>query len=252
MYPGFTDYSAPSQFNAGPNGPSSNDSPSSFGGMTPTGNTGLNYTNNTSEHIRLLSGAERKELEVPRELYVNIKMLEVLEKAFTFEKVSEPEYQLRTDNILKKMEKLTQILRQKNPSLTIETFIQEYGLSDCTWAIQRIKKGKGQEATGQNLHGLVATITSRFIKLPDYLLMNSDSAQVKDVLPMLQEMKQLLDMLKPHFSKPGHPFNLGDRFGPVIVKMSAMGLNDILSLELVDEIQGLNDFAKNSFEVYLR
>jgi len=108
------------------------------------------------------------------------------------------------------------------------------------------KKASAQEI----YHGLVAIITSRFIKFPDHLLMNSDSAQAKDVLPMLQEMKQLLDMLKPHFSKPGHPFNLGDRFGPVIVKMNAMGLNESLSLELVDEIQVLNDFIKNSFEVY--
>lgn len=253
MYPGFSDYSAPANPNLGITPNPTTDSPNSLVGQTPTGNqtAALNYSNNISEYMRLLSGTERRELEIPRELYVNIKMLEVLEKAFTFEKVSETEHYSRTENIMKKMERLIQILQQKNPSLTIELFIQEYGLNDCTWVLQRLKKSQNKEG-GQNVAGLVASVTSGFIRLPDYFYIHGDSAQVKDVLPMLQEMKQLLEMLKPHFSKPGQPFNLSDRYTPLITKVSGMGLTDVLNKEFVDEIQDVNEFAKNTFQIYLR
>lgn len=256
MYPGFNDYSAPSGATLGLTTPDQNNmnSPSAFGGgQTPTGNTAttLNYTSNVNEYMRLLSATERRELEIPRELYVNIKMLEVLEKAFTFEKVNEVDYASRTDNILKKMERLIQILQQKNQGITVESFMQENGLTDCTWAMQRIKKGQNKE-TGQSVHGLVASVTSGFIRLPDYFYMNDGSAKVVDVLPMVQEQKHLLDMLRPHFSKPGQPFNLGDRYAPLIVKLSAMNLNDVLDNTMVTEITGINEFAKNTFQIYLR
>lgn len=256
MYPGFGDYSAPSQFTA-TNGTNvmapSNESPTTGTTVfTPTGgNSSLNYTNNTNEYMRLLSGAERRELEVPRELFVNIKMLDVLEKAFTFGKADDIEHNTKSENILNKIEKLVQILKQKNPKSTVDSFIQEYGLSDCTWAIQRLKKAN-EPVQGQSVHALVASITSGFIKLPDYFYVHGNDAKVKDVLPMLQEMKQLLDMLKPHFSRPGHPFNLSDRYGPLIVKLSAMGLNDNISEELAGEIQDVNEFTKNTFQIYLR
>ena len=252
MYPGFSDYSAPSQYNPTVGLPQNNDSPTTGTTVfTPTGTSSLNYTNNTNEYMRLLSGTERRELEVPRELFVNIKMLDVLEKAFTFGKTSDTEHHTRTESILNKIEKMVQILKQKNSKLTVESFIQEYGLSDCTWAIQRINKVK-EPSTGQSVHALVASITSGFIRLPDYFFIHGDDAQVKNVLPMLQEMKQLLDMLKPHFSKPGQPFNLSDRYGPLIVKLSAMGLNDTISPELAGEIQDVNEFTKNTFQIYLR
>jgi len=256
MYPGFTDYSAPSQYNPSFGAPSNNESPTTgtgtvFTPSTPTGNSSLNYTNNTNEYMRLLSGAERRELEVPREIFVSIKMLDVLEKAFTFGKATDIEHHQRTENILNKVEKLIQILKQKNPKITVESFIQEYGLSDCTWAIQRINKVK-EPSTGQSVHALVASVTSGFIKLPDYFFIHGEDAQVKDVLPMLQEMKQLLDNLKAHFSKPGQPFNLSERYGPLIVKLSSMGLNDTISSGLATEIQDVNEFTKNTFQIYLR
>lgn len=257
MYPGLSDFTQPTtQYSPTVNVTTATTSEFAQGGggtmFTPSGGTtSLNYTNNTSGYMRMLSGAERKELEVPRELFVNIKMLDLLEKAFTFGKTDEVEHHNRTEGILSKIERLTQILKLKNPRGNIDTFIEEYGLKECTWAIERIHKVK-EPTQGQSVHALVASVTSGFIRLPDYLYMHEDDAQVKSVLPMLQEMKQLLDQLKPHFGKPGQPFNLSDRYVPLIQKLSGMELNDILSKKLAEEIQDVNEFTKNTFQIYLR
>ena len=260
MYPGFTDYSAPTQANAPMNlgSPVHVDSPMSTTGnynpttvFTPSGNVTLNYSNNTNEHMRLLTGSERRDLELPRELFVNIRMLDVIEKAFSFEKIAETEYYSRTENILNKIDRFIQIVQQKNPNITLDIFIQEYGLNDCTWAIQRIKKNKSKDDHGQSVHALVANVTSGFIRIGDCFFMNPN-AQVKDVLPMIQEQKQLLDRLKPHFSKPGNPFNLSDHFTPIIQKLSAMDLRDNLTPQHIEEIETVNSYAKDSFGLLLR
>mmetsp|Transcript_34932 Transcript_34932/g.31470 ORF Transcript_34932/g.31470 Transcript_34932/m.31470 type:complete len:207 (+) Transcript_34932:250-870(+) len=203
--------------------------------------------------MRLLTPQERKEIEVPREIYVNIKMLEVIEKTYTFEKISENDYQSRLDTILKRIDKLKMILQSKNPNFTLDMFIQEYGLQDCTWAIQRIKKGKPQENSNSNSNMglLIAGITSSFIRISDHLVINEDSSTVRQVLPMIEEMKQLMDKIKPHFNKPTNPFNLGDIYQPTINKLNQLDLGSILSKELVNDILDTNEFVKKKFENYL-
>jgi VPS28 protein. len=264
MYPGFTDYVPPSNLNQNitfitPDGNSTPTSfnvtnPSQFTGTTPGGpsSTHINYTPYTGEFMRLLNVQEKKEIEIPRELYVNIKMLEVIEKVYTFEKMTEDDYLNKVDNILKKIEKLKGILQQKNPNFTIDMFIQEYGLSECTFAIQRIKKGKAQDHnTGESVGYLIAGVTARFIKIADHMVLNEDTATVNEVLPMLEEMRQLLNKLKPNFHSQSNPFNLADNYTPVIVKLSQKQLSDVLSKDLVKEILDVNEFVKKRFELFL-
>lgn len=73
MYPGFADYSAPMQTNSsGTTGSSGSDqSLNSYVNTTPTGSSNhLNYSPFTNDYNRLLTTSEKRDLEMPRELYV--------------------------------------------------------------------------------------------------------------------------------------------------------------------------------------
>jgi hypothetical protein len=250
MYPGFSDYSAPVQVNSS-NSSGSDQNISNLMTVTPTGSSNhLNYSAFTSDYNRMLNSNEKRELEMPRELYVNIKLLDVIEKFYTLEKMSETEYSERSEVVLKKIAKIQDVLKGKNPNFNFDAFVRDYGLTNCDWAIQKIKKGKEPDNLNEKVGLLIAGVTSRFIHISDYFVLN-EAPTVREVLPMLEELKNMLDKLKPSFHSSKNPFNLGESYSAWIQKLNSADLSAKLDKDDVEDISKVNEFVQKRFEIFL-
>lgn len=251
MYPGFSDYSAPSNKNTNSTYPSNQSGGSKIIGSTPTGSTGhLNYSTMNNDLNTILTLSEKKEIETPRELYVNIKMLDLIERIYTFERIQEHDYQEKTEGLLRRIEKITTILTQENPNFTIMSFVDKYGLKQCTWAISRLFSDPNKNKV-DNSGLLIASVTTLLIRVGDTIAMSGEETTVGDMLTILENLKANLDKLKPIYHSTKNPFLLGDQYKPVIDKLSKMGINDKIPLKDLEEISKVNEYVRSKFQLSL-
>ena len=203
--------------------------------MFTAGNSGpvIAYTSMTGELVRLLTANEKKDLEVPRQLYTDIKLLDKIEKLYAFEKIKENEYEAKAESLLKQIARIKLNMKQRIPNFSIDSFIQEYGLGECTWALEKLKKEENPNQGGEKIGYLIAGITARFIKISDFFLL-TDSITPRDAIPLLEDMKQLLEKIKPNFHSSSNPFNLADHYATLLIQFNKIPLGDNISKELVE------------------
>jgi len=216
---------------------------SSFTG-TPSGST-------SSDYSRMLAPKERKELEVPMSLYVNIKLLNSIENLYSREYITRDQYNDKLGQILERIENLENILKVAKPGFSIESFIEEYSLQDCIFAkakIAQIKKGGAGGNENQKLY-LIMSITANFIKIGDMYYMNNEQYAVKDILGSLQQMSLEMTQLKKCFTKE---FNLGAKYQTLLNKYNQRDISDNLSKEESKEVFDVNSYAQNEFQWVLK
>ena len=67
------------------------------------------------DYTRLLNAKERKELEVPMSLYVNIKLLNSIENLYSREYITKDQYNEKFHEILEKISKIENVSISINP-----------------------------------------------------------------------------------------------------------------------------------------
>ena len=198
-----------------------------------------------------LSLSDKKELEIPCELYTTIKLLDLVEKVYIFEKISEDDYYQKTDKATNKIKMLEKQLKMKNPNFTVNGFIDEYGLKDCSWAIQKLAGGtsKVEKSSAGGSYLLIAQLTGKFVEMNDNLAVNEDEPYVKTFLPLIEEMVQLLLNFKKVVAKD---MNLHERYQALLEKISHKGLSEKLTPEEYKELVDINEYANRQFQLYLQ
>ena len=196
-----------------------------------------------------LTLAEKRDLEIPCELYSTIKLLDLIEKMNALDKISSEEYGEKRDKMMAKIEKLENQMRIRNKNYTLNAFVDEYGLKDCTWALQRLRDGKSElpDRKGGN-YMIIAQLTSKFVELGDTLTFNEAEPLVKIFLPLIDEMIQLLINFKRTLARD---MTLHERYVAIKDKIGNRGLNDRLSSEEYKELIDVNIYAQRQFHLYL-
>eukprot|EP00331_Platyophrya_macrostoma_P028215 CAMPEP_0176436068 /NCGR_PEP_ID=MMETSP0127-20121128/17720_1 /TAXON_ID=938130 /ORGANISM="Platyophrya macrostoma, Strain WH" /LENGTH=210 /DNA_ID=CAMNT_0017819261 /DNA_START=66 /DNA_END=698 /DNA_ORIENTATION=- len=195
-----------------------------------------------------LTLAEKRDLEIPCELYSSVKILDLIEKMNALDKITSDEYGDKRDKMMSKIEKLENQMRIRNKNYTLNAFVDEYGLKDCTWALQRLRDGKSELPQRGGNYMIIAQLTSKFVELADTLTFNEADPAVKIFLPLLDEMIQLLTNFKRTIAKD---MTLHERYAGIKDKIANRGLNDKLSEQEYKELIDINIYAQRQFHLYL-
>ena len=195
-----------------------------------------------------LTLAEKRDLEIPCELYSTIKILDLIEKMNALDKIPSDDYGDKRDKMMSKIEKLENQMRIRNKNYTMNAFVDEYGLKECTWALQRLRDGKSELPQRGGNYMIIAQLTSKFVELGDTLTFNEADPYVKIFLPLIDEMIQLLVNFKKTIAKD---MTLHERYQGLKDKIGNRGLNDRLSTEEYKELIDINIYAQRQFHLYL-
>lgn len=103
---------------------------------------------------------EEAQIEQPANIYSMIRTLEFIEWAYNFAHIDQPTYIEQSNIILDQYKTTTEAYQDKFRG--IDDFCAKYGLTDCRYAINRIKQGNYLAAQNTNSLSSVVDLTQRF------------------------------------------------------------------------------------------
>jgi hypothetical protein len=204
---------------------------------------------NSTDYSRMLSAKERKELEIPMSLYVNIKLLNSIENLYQRDYITKEQEMIKADPLVEKILKSEQILASSRPGFTIDGFMAENDLKDCLYVKSKLDQNKNPDEKRKKMPILIASITSNFIKISDLYVMNSEQYPVKDIMPAVQQMALEMNELRACFKRE---FPLAQRYQALVTKYNKRDISDTFSKEESKEIMDTNSYATNEFHNFLR
>lgn len=156
-----------------------------------------------------LSYEEEAQIEQPANIYSIIRTLEFTEWAFNFSHISQDVYVEQTNLLLEQYKRSSDAYQDK--FVGIDDFCQRYGLTDCKYAIKRIKEGNARVVTDKNILAKISNLTQKFNDISSMLTMNisnenqgviSDFYQYSsDFDSALYECRNLIPLDEPSIKK---------------------------------------------------
>ena len=132
-----------------------------------------------------LTYEEESQIEQPANIYSMIRTLEFIEWAFNLSHIDQATYIEQTNIILEQYKTTVDAYQDKFRG--IDDFCAKYGLSDCRYAINRIKQGNyiAAKNTGPSLVSVVE-LNQRFNDVQNYFTMKveGDPVMVADFSPL--------------------------------------------------------------------
>ena len=133
---------------------------------------------------------EEEKIQNPANIYSLIRTLQFIEWAYNFSHIDRETYVNETNIIL---EQYKNAVNAYPDYVGIDNFVKQYKLSDCTYAINRIKEGNVTVQKGPVL-GDIQKMVQLFNDLN--LLLDGDMLSVADVVPIYLELCNALETLK--------------------------------------------------------
>ncbi|KRX08326.1 hypothetical protein PPERSA_01787 [Pseudocohnilembus persalinus] len=183
-----------------------------------------------------LTPQEKRDCELQKEMYLLIKTVDVLEKYHTYEKIDDQIYEEQQNKNISKYQKM----RQQIQGFNLDQFMEQYGMSNCTWAKNVLKTGLEKE--NQKSQVLIQ-LTQQFIKLQDIIKGSESQLLVKYILSEYEELITLIKKL----DKTLQSLNAIERFYADYIKTKKF--NDQLSYQETQDMlehieQGQAEFGK--------
>ena len=133
---------------------------------------------------------EEEKIQNPANIYSLIRTLQFIEWAYNFSHIDRETYVNETNIILEQYKNATNAYPEYEG---LDNFVKHYKLSDCTYAINRIKEGNVTVQKGPVL-GDIQKMVQLFNDLN--LLLDGDMLSVADVVPIYLELCNALETLK--------------------------------------------------------
>ena len=140
---------------------------------------------------------EEEKIQNPANIYSLIRTLQFIEWAYNFSHIDRETYIKETNIILEQYKNAVNAYPEYKG---LDSFVVEYKLQDCTYAINRIKQGNVQNNPKPVL-GDIQKMTQLFNDLN--IILDQESLTVFDVLPTYLELCNSLENLK-NFIKLQH------------------------------------------------
>lgn len=133
---------------------------------------------------------EEEKIQNPANIYSLIRTLQFIEWAYNFSHIDRDTYIAETNIMLEQYKNAVNAYPEYKG---LDSFVAEYKLTDCTYAINRIKQGNVQNNPKPVL-GDIQKMTQYFNDLNIFL--DQDPVSVVDVLPMYMELNNSFETLK--------------------------------------------------------
>ena len=133
---------------------------------------------------------EEEKIQNPANIYSLIRTLQFIEWAYNFSHIDRETYVNETNIILEQYKNAVNAYPEYEG---IDNFVKHYKLSDCTYAINRIKEGNVTVQKGPVL-GDIQKMVQLFNDLN--LLLDGEMLSVADVVPIYLELCNALETLK--------------------------------------------------------
>ena len=122
-------------------------------------------------------------------IYILIRRLDILERAFIKDLVDSEKYESGVEKILSRYKHLAGIVR----SFQIDDFIREWDLSTCQYAVERIKKGFQKSQSNSNDRVVFIKITDAFYLSKDTLYMMKSRPVISNLKGPIEELISILE-----------------------------------------------------------
>ena len=143
-----------------------------------------------------LTYEEESLIEHPANIYSLIRTLEFIEWAYNLSHIDQKTYLDQTNTILDKYKSAIEAY-EKFPG--IEEFAAKYGLTDCKFAIRRIKKGDPIVNKNQDEFAIVANIIQVFNDISNIFFIaqsNQNTMIVSEINTLFNELSNLLQKVR--------------------------------------------------------
>ena len=136
-----------------------------------------------------LTYEEESQIEQPANIYSIIRTLEFIEWAYNFSHIDKETYLEQTNTILEQYKVSVEAYKDKFNG--IDDFCQKYGLTDCKYAINRVKQGNVIISNDfeKNKYNIIMNLTQRFNDTSSFFFINSENPiVVADLLDNLNDL----------------------------------------------------------------
>ena len=136
-----------------------------------------------------LTYEEESQIEQPANIYSIIRTLEFIEWAYNFSHIDKETYVDQTNTILEQYKVSVEAYKDKFNG--IDDFCQKYGLTDCKYAINRVKQGNVIISNDfeKNKYNIIMNLTQRFNDTSSFFFINSENPiVVADLLDNLNDL----------------------------------------------------------------
>ena len=136
-----------------------------------------------------LTYEEESQIEQPANIYSIIRTLEFIEWAYNFSHIDKETYYEQTNTILEQYKVSVEAYKDKFNG--IDDFCQKYGLTDCKYAINRVKQGNVIISNDfeKNKYNIIMNLTQRFNDTSSFFFINSENPiVVADLLDNLNDL----------------------------------------------------------------
>ena len=136
-----------------------------------------------------LTYEEESQIEQPANIYSIIRTLEFIEWAYNFSHIDKETYLEQTNTILEQYKVSVEAYKDKFNG--IDDFCQKYGLTDCKYAINRVKQGNVIISNDfeKNKYNIIMNLTQRFNDTSSFFFINSENPIV--VAELLDNLNDL-------------------------------------------------------------
>ncbi|KAL4443075.1 hypothetical protein ABPG74_002142 [Tetrahymena malaccensis] len=149
----------------------------------------------TKNQVQKLTSEEKAKNQNAQGMYILIKVIDSLERQHVFDNISDDVYK---QNVIKNLQKVDAFKKQI-PNFNIDSFCQEYGLQECTWAIERIKSGYDNKDQMDDAKYFVF-LNNKFLEIKDYLYFNKQLCEVNQIRLKLDDLFHIIQKRKDKFS----------------------------------------------------
>jgi len=149
-----------------------------------------------------LTYEEESQIEQPANIYSIIRTLEFIEWAYNFSHIDKETYLEQTNTILEQYKVSVEAYQDKFHG--IDDFCQKYGLTDCKYAINRVKQGNViiSNDSNKNNFNIIFTLTQRlndtsnffFIKGEEPILIGDLLEIFNDLIAAIQAAKNIISI----------------------------------------------------------
>ena len=133
---------------------------------------------------------EEEKIQNPANIYSLIRTLQFIEWAYNFSHIDRESYKKEANIILEQYENA----KNAYPDFEgLDNFVKHYKLEDCTYAINRIREGRVKVGASSSVIA-IQKMTQFFNDLN--LILDNESINVSDIVPMYLELYNSLEDLK--------------------------------------------------------
>ena len=122
-----------------------------------------------------LTYEEESQIEQPANIYSIIRTLEFIEWAYNFSHIDRQTYVDQTNTILEQYKVSVEAYKDKFNG--IDDFCQKYGLTDCKYAINRVKQGNVliSNESNKNNFNIIFNLTQRLNDTSNFFFINNEN-----------------------------------------------------------------------------